>query len=632
MRLAGTVTWLDGEVFQGSMHLNRPCKGTLTSSDGLVYEVEYAIKCDDVLSGNKPRTKSRVRVSGAASLASSYSEQDRGKIASGCGQRASLHSGLSDEECTHEEQESADTVVFSCVEDSSNLACEAEAQVKMESDPLPIVSDPRTREMSRPYLCYRRSAFSLLARLPDALLNLVYSLAPERVQSHMRTCKRFRGILPHSDRAAVSVRDFFGDPGKASQLVKNLKCFSGFLLLRLCDPGGFLLHEVRNASFFTLVRIESLDLTSSKIGRIGAEGGTKPRQSVPRIEYLAFLTQMPALRTLQLFDNDIGDDWCEVIVETLKGCPCLSSVGLGCNKIGNKGCVPLCSWLRTAKDLKKLDLHENHIGNEGVMMISEVASCCLPELPSGLGNLDLDLSRNNILAVPQDLQLHLRFLNVKDNPLPPPSKRAQTFLVRHNEGRASGGLNNPSAGETARTRSNVDELHGNSLWMDEGLRPNVGDSCTLENCSEGQCAEPLTTPVGGGGGAGSAARLAVSADGDGCNVKRPKQVWGQGGDDVGDKCMLDGDSTEARGAAAVGMGSDHAFTTSAFCGATKISEMECGPLTDIVSCPPYHSLTVVKEEDDFVTKSLKDLEWPQAPWADEDLDLILDDIRYVFSS
>jgi hypothetical protein len=105
-------------------------------------------------------------------------------------------------------------------------------------------------------------------------------------------------------------------------------------------------------------------------------------------------------------------------------------------------------------------------------------------------------------------------------------------------------------------------------------------------------------------------------------------VWRQSGDDVEDKTMQDGDSAEVRGAAAVGMGRVHAFTTIAFSESTKISEMEFGPPDDIASSPPYHSLAAVKEEDDFVMKSLKDQEWPQSPWTDVDLD----DIRYVFSS
>ena len=53
----GTITWQDGEVFEGRMLHDRPCEGTLTYADGSSAQVEYSKKCVDLFSRDKPTPK-----------------------------------------------------------------------------------------------------------------------------------------------------------------------------------------------------------------------------------------------------------------------------------------------------------------------------------------------------------------------------------------------------------------------------------------------------------------------------------------------------------------------------------------------------------------------------------------------
>jgi hypothetical protein len=221
------------------------------------------------------------------------------------------------------------------------------------------------REISKKYRCSRDFKFALLSHLPDALLNLVYSFAPHSVLLHLNTCKRFNDVLPQSDKVALGHRDFFGDPRHANRLHRQIQRFSGFLQLRLCDPGGLLLRKVRHAR--ACWRVEALDLTSSKIGRIDAGEGGPSVPFAPRLSRLKCLKEMPVLHRLELRDNEMGDHGCEVLAPVLAGCTRLTHLGLGGNQIGDKGAVHLSLWLRLAANSKSLDLHDNLITDEGLV-------------------------------------------------------------------------------------------------------------------------------------------------------------------------------------------------------------------------------------------------------------------------
>jgi len=295
----------------------------------------------------------------------------------------------------------------------------------------------------------------LLSDLPDALLNLVYSFAPHCVLLHLSTCRRFNDVLPQSDKVALGHRDFFGDPRhakcvacKAAALPEaclhrqiQRKCvaclhgqiqrFSGFLQLRLCDPGGFLLRKVRRAR--ACWRVEALDLTSSKIGRIDAGQGGPSAPFAPRLSRLECLKEMPVLHTLELRDNEMGDHGCEVLAKVLAGCTRLTHLGLGGNQIGDKGTVHL---LRLAANTKSLDLHDNFITDEGLVGLCKAvteaeartakevstvrdvgAASEMSHVPGVQARLEcLDLSRNQIrFDTYVKFPTSLRCLSLRDN-------------------------------------------------------------------------------------------------------------------------------------------------------------------------------------------------------------------------
>ena len=62
MPCAGTIAFVDGSVFKGCMCNDRPIKGILIE-DGLEYEVTFSNTCDSLISGFKPRPKTKRVVS-----------------------------------------------------------------------------------------------------------------------------------------------------------------------------------------------------------------------------------------------------------------------------------------------------------------------------------------------------------------------------------------------------------------------------------------------------------------------------------------------------------------------------------------------------------------------------------------
>jgi hypothetical protein len=284
------------------------------------------------------------------------------------------------------------------------------------------------------YRCSRDFKFALLSDLPDALLNLVYSFAPHSVLLHLHTCKRFNDVLPQSDKVALGHRDFFGDPRHANRLHRQIQRFSGFLQLRLCDPRGLLLRKVRHAR--ACWRVEALDLTSSKIGRIDAGEGGPSAPLATRLSRLECLKEMPVLHTLELRDNEMGDHGCEVLAQVLAGCTRLSHLGLGGNEIGDKGAVHLSLWLRLAASTKSLDLHDNLITDEGIVVlckaVNETEARTAKEVSAvrdfGASEVSqvslgvqarlecLDLSRNQIrFDTCVKFPTSLRYLSLRDN-------------------------------------------------------------------------------------------------------------------------------------------------------------------------------------------------------------------------
>ena len=249
------------------MDRNRPCEGTLTQTDGYSFNVTYAKQCHDLMSYFKPKPKSKIPMQGG-------NRQPRGGSTKSADRMA------------------VDSQASSCEDTETQETIPREGTLET----FPQEETLHSLEIAPP-VEYRHSGQLkkyLLSDLPDALLNLVYSFAPHCVLLHLSTCRRFNDVLPQSDKVALGHRDFFGDPRHAKCVAckaaasgsclhgqiqrKCVAClhgqiqrFSGFLQLRLCDPGGFLLRKVRRAR--ACWRVEALDLTSSKIGRIDAGQG-----------------------------------------------------------------------------------------------------------------------------------------------------------------------------------------------------------------------------------------------------------------------------------------------------------------------------------------------------------------------
>jgi hypothetical protein len=412
---AGKIVWLNRDVFEGRMDRNRPCEGTLTQTDGYSLNVTYAQRCHDLISTDKPKPKSTRQLRGGSTA-------DRMAVDS------------QDSSC--EDAETQETVPREGTLEIVPPEEYADPRKSHGAWDLGVEDDPPkgAREISKKYRCSRDFNFALLSDLPDALLNLVYSFAPQSVLLHLHTCKRFNDVLPQSDKVALGHRDFFGDPRHADRLHRQIQRFSGFLQLRLCDPRGFLLRKVRHAR--ACWRVEALDLTSSKIGRIDAGEGGPSAPLATRLSRLECLKEMPVLHTLELRDNEMGDHGCEVLAQVLAGCTRLSHLGLGGNEIGDKGAVHLSLWLRLAASTKSLDLHDNLITDEGIVglckavndeteartakEVSAVRDFGASEVSQVSGvqaRLEcLDLSRNQIrFDTSVKFPTSLRYLSLRDN-------------------------------------------------------------------------------------------------------------------------------------------------------------------------------------------------------------------------
>ena len=254
---------------------------------------------------------------------------------------------------------------------------------------------PERRDLALSQDDHSTARLHFLDELPSALLARLYGFAPERVVAHLATCKHFRTSLRHADRVGVTIRNPFGDrniwqisSAQGTQtLDEKMNFFTGSMLLRLCDPSGRQLTKGLQLSEQTLVRIEALDLTSSKIGRMGPSA-------------IMCLQDLPCVQSLQLFDNELGDAGAKALKDALGKCKRLCSLGAGGNRIGDQGAEQLALLVRERTGsagksnvnhcLKELDMQDNRITDVGFLTLAEAAHSA--------GSLEeLNLSYNSII-------------------------------------------------------------------------------------------------------------------------------------------------------------------------------------------------------------------------------------------
>jgi hypothetical protein len=99
----------------------------------------------------------------------------------------------------------------------------------------------------------------------------------------------------------------------------------------------------------------------------------------------------PALTTLDLGYNVIGDDGVKELAPVLKGMTALTTLGLSRNKLGYDGAKAFAPVLQGMTALTKLNLEYNEIGDDG-------AKALAPVLKGMTGLTTLDLEKNKIGA------------------------------------------------------------------------------------------------------------------------------------------------------------------------------------------------------------------------------------------
>jgi len=128
-------------------------------------------------------------------------------------------------------------------------------------------------------------------------------------------------------------------------------------------------------------QLEHLQLDSCKLGDGGAE------------TLAAGLSAAPAhgfkLTTLNLTNNDIGDDGTRALAEALPRNQALQTLNLGRNEIGDDGARALAEALPRNQALQTLNLGRNEIGDDGARALAEA-------LPRNQALQTLNLGRNEI--------------------------------------------------------------------------------------------------------------------------------------------------------------------------------------------------------------------------------------------
>ena len=105
----------------------------------------------------------------------------------------------------------------------------------------------------------------------------------------------------------------------------------------------------------------------------------------------AALPKCPALTTLNLDWNQIGNEGVISLAAALPNCPALTDLHLDSNRIGNEGVIMLAAALPNCPTLKTLYLGDNRIGNEGaISLVAALPNCPLLSYFYLYGNTDID--------------------------------------------------------------------------------------------------------------------------------------------------------------------------------------------------------------------------------------------------
>lgn len=70
---------------------------------------------------------------------------------------------------------------------------------------------------------------------------------------------------------------------------------------------------------------------------------------------------------------NIGDEFIQGFVDTLKENTSLLHLNLSCNQINDAGCIALATYLRLNRTLLSLILTNNHIKDDGAMTLAKVS-------------------------------------------------------------------------------------------------------------------------------------------------------------------------------------------------------------------------------------------------------------------
>ncbi|KAG0059741.1 hypothetical protein BGZ89_000158 [Linnemannia elongata] len=137
-------------------------------------------------------------------------------------------------------------------------------------------------------------------------------------------------------------------------------------------PSVRIIHLVLPMDLFRLLSIPTIGL--SHIPKLSYEVATMKTGSLGKKKFTRLIETLKTkstLTTLDLSENEIGDNGAVALAEALKTNSTLTALYLGSNSIGDNGAVALSEALKTNSTLTTLNLFNNSIGDNGAEVLFE---------------------------------------------------------------------------------------------------------------------------------------------------------------------------------------------------------------------------------------------------------------------
>ena len=201
--------------------------------------------------------------------------------------------------------------------------------------------------------------------------------AKEKEIERKQIAKVLSSLVSIGDKFAVNVLDLRDNRFDNEELISLL---SKLISMKEYETVSFAKRKILNNNFdIDLSKVKTANIVNCNISKlrnlpkdkIDLRANNLSKQGLEVISRHLSSPQS-TIRKMNLCDNYIGDDGCEIIANGFKSNASLITIDLSSNNILDRGVTAIANALLTNTTIKKINFKQNYIGNYGIKSFCEI--------------------------------------------------------------------------------------------------------------------------------------------------------------------------------------------------------------------------------------------------------------------